>query len=106
MFDETHGIHADGVGASTPVLPNGWRDRLIEIANSNTGGVRGLCLEPHDLVISKLVAGRRKGTEFCDAVLRSRLVVVDVLSARVGMTDLTGAIRRRILAQLKRWADG
>jgi hypothetical protein len=42
MFDETHGIHADGVSATTAVLPDGWRDRLVEVCNDNTNGVRGL----------------------------------------------------------------
>lgn len=64
MFDDTHGVHADGVSATTAVLPAGWRDRLVEVMNDNPGGVRGLCLEPHDLVISKLVAGRTKDVEF------------------------------------------
>jgi hypothetical protein len=35
MFDDTHGAHAhaDVLGATTPVVPAGRSDRLIEIAN-------------------------------------------------------------------------
>ena len=35
---------------------------------------RGLCLEPHDLAASKLVAGRIKDFEFVDALLRAGLI--------------------------------
>jgi len=61
MFDDTHGVHADGVSITTPVLPAGWRQRLVEISNVNTNGVRGLCLEPHDLVVSKTGGGTAQG---------------------------------------------
>lgn len=74
MFDDTHGIHADGVSVDSLVAPDGWRNRLVEICNPNTNGVRGLCLEPHDLVISKLAAGREKDIEFCRAAAKAGLV--------------------------------
>ena len=61
LFDETHGIHGDGVSANTPTLPTGWEGRLIDICNANTRGVHGWCLEPHDLVISKDGGGARQG---------------------------------------------
>jgi hypothetical protein len=44
----------------TARLPEGWRDRLVPIRNANTGGGTGLCLEIHDLVVSKLMAAREK----------------------------------------------
>ncbi len=105
MFDETHGIHADGVSLSTPVLPDGWRDRLIEIRNDNTNGVRGLCLEPHDLVISKLVAGRTKDLEFCQAAIRSRLVTVAELRARFTTTAIEDERRQLVEGRLARLAS-
>lgn len=88
MFDDTHGIHADGVGLDTLVAPDGWRERLVEIRNGNTRGVRGLCLEPHDLVVSKLVAGREKDLEFCAAAIRSAIVSVEMLHLRLDATEL------------------
>lgn len=86
MFDDTYGIHADGVSAMTPVLPTGWEDRLIDVCNANTNGVHGLCLEPHDLVISKLAAGRRKDHEFCAAAVRAGLIDVQTLQMRLDDT--------------------
>src|SRR5260221_210646 len=63
-FHQTFGYYAHGVAQETAVLPSGWKDRLIAIRNENTGGGTGLCLEIHDLAISKLVAGREKDLEF------------------------------------------
>src|SRR5689334_23972622 len=63
MFQETHGIYAQGVGQHTARLPDGWRDRLVPLRNENTGGVTGWCLDPYDLCVSKLLAGRPKDKE-------------------------------------------
>ena len=103
MFDDTHGVHADGVSATTAVLPAGWRDRLVEVMNDNTGGVRGLCLEPHDLVISKLAAGRTKDIEFGAAAVHAGLVQIATLAERLAATDLAETRRWQIRAHLDTW---
>lgn len=54
LFHETFGYYAHGVDESTAVLPSGWKDRCVRIENENTMGVRGWCLEAHDLAVSKL----------------------------------------------------
>ncbi len=74
LFDQTHGIHADGVSEDTSVLPAGWRERLIPYSNANTNGVTGLCLERHDLCVAKLVANREKDRAFVGALLRAHVV--------------------------------
>ena len=96
LFDETHGIHGDGVSANTPTLPTGWEGRLIDICNANTRGVHGWCLEPHDLLISKMAAGRAKDIEFCDAAVRQGFVRLEVLRDRLAMTDLDASRREDI----------
>lgn len=73
-FHQTFGYYAHGVGADTAVLPQGWRERLVPVRNENTGGGTGLCLEVHDLAVSKLVAGRAKDLEPVAGLLRHRLV--------------------------------
>lgn len=103
MFDDTHGIHADGVSIGTPVLPAGWRERLVEISNVNTNGIRGLCLEAHDLVVSKLAAARPKDLEFCDAAARGGLVDAAVVADRIRSTDLSPAVRARLMAWTAAW---
>ncbi|MDR3557808.1 MAG: hypothetical protein P4L55_23875 [Syntrophobacteraceae bacterium] len=69
-FHETHGYHAQGVSSETAILPAGWERRLILLSNENTGGATGLCLDVHDLVLSKYAAGREKDKEFNQAMVR------------------------------------
>jgi hypothetical protein len=52
-FHHTFGYYAHGVGGETAVLSAGWKERLVPIANENTGGATGWCLEIHDLLLSK-----------------------------------------------------
>ncbi|GAB6039813.1 DUF6036 family nucleotidyltransferase [Endothiovibrio diazotrophicus] len=87
-FHEEYGYYADGVETTTAVLPRGWKKRLIPIRNENTRGVTGLCLEVHDLLVSKYVAGREKDLEFCSLVVRSGMADVQTLLARVEATEL------------------
>ena len=58
QFHATFGYYGQGVSVSTATLPAGWPDRIVILDTANTGSGRGLCLERHDLVVSKLVAGR------------------------------------------------
>jgi hypothetical protein len=45
-------------------------------------------LEPHDLVISKLVAGREKDLAFASALIRANLVDAETLTVRMlSMTE-------------------
>jgi hypothetical protein len=64
------------------VLPSGWRERLIPVHNENTGGGTGLCLEVHDLAVSKLVAGREKDLAFVANLLRHGLAAISTLQFR------------------------
>ncbi len=87
-FHQTFGYYAHGVGMETAVLPEGWRNRLIPIHNQNTGGGTGLCLEIHDLAVSKLIAGREKDLAFFSGLLRHRLILTETIRARLATTAL------------------
>jgi hypothetical protein len=87
-FDEAFGIHGDGVSADTAILPQGWRDRLIPYKNANTNGVTGLCLERHDLCVSKIAALRDKDRQFIRALVEAGMVDPQLLKARVAMAAL------------------
>lgn len=87
MFQQTHGIYAQGVGQHTARLPMGWQERLIPLSNENTAGITGWCLDPHDLCASKLLAGRPKDSEFCRAVLATGIVDPAMLTERLELTD-------------------
>jgi hypothetical protein len=88
-FHQTFGYYAHGVSVETAVLPDGWRDRLVPICNANTGGGKGLCLEVHDLAVSKLVAGREKDAAFVTGLLRHRMVQAETIRARLAKLQLT-----------------
>jgi len=93
MFHATFGYYAQGVVDTTAVLPAGWRERLVRFESPGTNGVVAWCLEPHDLWLSKAIAGRPKDVEFCRALverdlvngaqLRDRLALVAGLDPRV-----------------------
>lgn len=101
-FHETYGFYAQGVGLKTAVLPAGWRDRLVVLENERTRPGRGLCLEPHDCVASKLVAGRPKDHEFSAALVKAGLIKLDVLAKRIGQLDIDAARREGIVT----WLEG
>jgi hypothetical protein len=64
--------------------------------------VTALCLEPHDLWISKAVAGRPKDREFCRALIVRDLVEKDLLRARLEMTEnLNPAVRKLVLSLIE-----
>jgi hypothetical protein len=88
MFHETFGYYAQGVGPETAVLPDGWESRLIPVKTPATRGATGLCLEIHDLVISKYVAGREKDGVFVRAAIRHGLVRREILRDRLGQTPI------------------
>jgi hypothetical protein len=87
-FHQTFGYYAHGVGPETAILPAGWRDRLVPVRNPNTGGGTALCLEVHDLAVSKLVAGRDKDLEFVAGLLRHELACLQTLQVRLELTTL------------------
>lgn len=99
-FDETFGYHADGVGLETATLPTDWQDRLVAIDNPNTNGYVGLCLEPHDLLLSKYFAGRDKDHEFCRAVVEAGLVDRNTLCERLAQMPIDTADRERIAQRI------
>ena len=95
MFHETFGYYAQGVVEQLAVLPTGWKDRLVRFESPGTNGVVALCLELHDLWISKAIANRQKDIEFCRALLDIGVVDPAELRARlVLVNDLPGTVRR------------
>lgn len=96
QFQETFGYYAQGVTPDTAVLPRGWRKRLVPYRSDATAGVTALCLELHDLWISKAIAGRPKDREFCRALLERVLVDPAVLRRRLGLTTAAADLKARL----------
>ncbi len=87
MFHATFGYYAQGVVETTAILPRGWRDRLVRFETPGTNGVVAWCLEPHDLWMSKAIAGRPKDLEFCRAIRHAGYVTPDVLRSRLALVE-------------------
>ncbi|HVE48098.1 MAG TPA: DUF6036 family nucleotidyltransferase [Casimicrobiaceae bacterium] len=102
FFHETFGYYAQGVGPDTATLPDGWQARLTSVKNKNTGGVEGLCLEVHDLALSKYVAGRDKDFSFTRALARHGLIRQNTLLARLKKLPVDAARRKLIAARIAR----
>lgn len=101
-FHEQYGYYAQGVGPGTAILPKGWQRRLVRIENENTGGYAGLCLEVHDLAISKYAAGRQKDLEFTRELARNGLTRRKVLLDRAAATVLEPAVDRLVRGRIAR----
>jgi len=101
-FHVEFGYFAQGVGPDTATLPAGWESRLIRVENSNTGGYAGLCLEVHDLAISKYVAGREKDLEFTRALARHGMTKKAVLRNRLKATKLEPPLARVVRGRIER----
>jgi hypothetical protein len=102
LFHESFGVYGQGVGISSATLPSGWLDRLVAFDDPEANPSEALCLDPHDLVISKLVAGREKDFEFAQALIAAGLVKADILRARAQLLPAIQAIVRRVVD----WLDG
>lgn len=101
-FQQTFGYYAHGVGPETAILPSGWERRLVRVATENTGDGVGLCLEVHDLLVSKLAAGRAKDLAFVAAALRHHLARPEEVEARLAAVPVSSDRRESMLHRLRR----
>ena len=97
-FHAEFGYYAHGVELPTARLPAGWRDRLVVLDTANTRPGRGLCMEPHDLVASKLAAWRAKDREYAGALIRRGLVDRSVLLERIRLLEGVPVSMERLIS--------
>lgn len=71
-FDAEHGYYVQGVTSRTPLYaPGAWMARAIPVRVER---YTGWCMDPHDLVLSKLGAGRDKDLDFARSAATLGLV--------------------------------
>jgi len=104
-FHESFGYYADPVDESTATLPRGWKGRLVNLPPGDTEGVRGLCLEPHDLAIAKYVARREKDLTFNRELIRRGLITLERLLSFLNRTPVSEDVRARMRADIERDFD-
>lgn len=104
-FHESFGIYGQGVTLATATLPDGWRDRLIPFTYGDVGDSRAMCIDPHDLVLSKLVANREKDIVFARALITNRLVDSDRLVDLSASLPTPQGVQRRVRETITRIAN-
>jgi hypothetical protein len=100
-FHDTHGYYGHGVGPATAILPHGWERRVVILCNVNTGGATGLCVDVHDLALSKYAAGREKDLGFNRELARHGVVSKRKLTRLVPLLPIDDARKRLILDRIK-----
>lgn len=101
-FHQSFGYYGQGVGLSTAVLPVGWEDRVVPFESGDTGDAVAVCLDPYDLVIAKLVAGRQKDFDFARSLIEPGQVSRETLLRRVADLRVSGATKRRVVGFIQR----
>ena len=99
-FHETFGYYAHGVGPQTATLPGDWESRLVRVEGPGTAGAVGLCLDPHDLAISKLIAGREKDLVYLAVAVGAGLLSRDTLQRLLEATTVESGRRELALGRL------
>ena len=92
-FARKHGFYVDVVTPEIASLPEGWEKRVKQL---RVGRITAFCLDVHDLLASKLAAGRLKDLELAAAVLKLRLAKVRTLRARLAKL-FPGSVSERAL---------
>ncbi len=102
QFHETFGYYADPIDEKTATLPKGWRGRLVNLPPGHTEGVAGLCLDPHDLALTKYVASREKDLIFTRELARRGVLSEQRLVALLEQTPVDTEVRERVRNQITR----
>lgn len=98
QFDIEHGYYAQGVSMRTPAFaPSDWQARAIPV---RVAEYTAWCMAPHDLVLSKLGAGRDKDLDFARDAAALRLVRRDELLERLESVNCSDEHRRQISARV------
>lgn len=104
-FHRSFGYYAHGVGPETAKPPAGWEERLIAVhvrdRPASPSGVVALCLEVHDLILSKCAAGRDRDWEFASDALDAGLVDLETLLARVEKLSMSQSQHERVTQMLR-----
>ena len=102
LFHQTFGYYGQGVSVSTATLPEGWEDRLVSFVPVDSEPAEGVCLDPVDLIVAKLVAGREKDFSYAADLLASGHVTATELRERTRLLRVVGGIQRRVLSSIDR----
>jgi hypothetical protein len=104
-FHDLNGFYAHVVGPETAKAPEGWEERLIPVQVQRRPGKEGyvtaLCLEPHDLILAKCVAGRDRDWQFAADALGAGIVDLEELLRRIPRLPVSQESRDRIETMIR-----
>lgn len=99
-FDIEYGAHGQGVSLDTATFaPAGWTERCVPV---EVEGYRGLCMDLHDLVLSKYGAGREKDLEFTRVLAAMDAVDYATLMERLPDVRCDRGVRALIMTRIAR----
>jgi len=81
-FQQENGFYADALGQATVVLPKDWEKRLQNLSDEK-GETIALCVEIHDVAVSKFIAGREKDFQFLKDGFERDLINFEVFAGRL-----------------------
>lgn len=105
QFHGQYDYYAHGVGPETAVGPVGWQDRMVPVkipprVASDREPV-AYCMEIHDLILAKCVAGRDRDWRYAREAVGTNLARIEVLQERAD--DLP--INRDRIAKIKKMLE-
>lgn len=104
-FHAAFGYYAHGVGPETAKAPDGWQSRLVRCEIPPRVAARqtpvAWCLEVHDLVLSKCVAGRERDWDYASETLKAGLVESSTLLERLAILPVSTSLREHIERMLR-----
>ena len=110
-FHDSFDYYAHGIGPETLIAPAGWESRLIRVELAalakKDGCAVGWCLEIHDLLLSKLAAGRAHDLAFVRDALEAGLADLKRLQVGIDLMPPShrDATRTRLEGLQKQLAD-
>lgn len=97
-FEVEHQYYAQGLSRSSPqYAPSDWMLRARPV---QAGAYTGLCMEIHDLALSKFGAGRPKDLEFNEALAKTGLLKKTELLHRLEKVETDADLRQRIIERI------
>jgi hypothetical protein len=109
QFHAAFGYYAHGVGPETAKAPAGWEQRLVPVrvprGPRDKTVVTGWCMEPHDVVLAKCVAGRERDWQFAREAICHGVVELAELLRRSEDLPVPAARRQRIARLLRNAAE-
>lgn len=72
LYDQTYGVHVDGIEIPDPGMPRGWEKRLVSVKIPGVPDDLYKAISVEDLVASKLYAGREKDYAYVQDLIKSK----------------------------------